>query len=299
MKGRFLWKLSVPTSEQAADAVSDILAENLGWQSCVYTNFTTGKTIVAVYLESRPAWSKAAQDRLRKALRSIGTTGSQRVPAKIKLTKLRNEDWAESWKRHFKPLEIGAKLLVKPSWSTRRPKPGQVEVVLDPGMSFGTGQHPTTGFCLKELVRLRKPGQRQSFLDIGTGSGILAICAARLGYIPVQAIDLDRVCIKIARRNARLNKLEQRIRFKSQDIRLLPRSQSRYSLVCANLISNLLLAQMAELLATLKPGGILVLAGILTVEFDQVQTAYEAAGMSLIRRRSEGEWTSGSFVARS
>src|SRR6476659_3856409 len=139
MNRSFLWKLSVPTSEQAADAVSDILAENLRRQPCTYTNFTTGQTIVAVYLESRPAWSKAAQDRLRKALRSIGTTGSQRVPAKTKLTKLRNEDWAESWKRHFKPLEIGSKLLVKPSWSWRPAKAGQKVIILDPGLSFGTG----------------------------------------------------------------------------------------------------------------------------------------------------------------
>ena len=102
---------------------------------------------------------------------------------KIEIAKVKREDWAESWKRHFHPIEIGKTLLVKPSWSKKRPAKNQAVVILDPGLSFGTGQHPTTSFCLHQIARGRKNGTpRPSFLDIGTGSGILAIAAAKLGY---------------------------------------------------------------------------------------------------------------------
>ena len=140
---------------------------------------------------------------------------------------MRREDWAESWKRHFKPIEIGDALLVKPSWSKRRPRKNQAVVILDPGLSFGTGQHPTTAFCLREIVRLKlakergrlarefktrhhadEPSALQSFLDIGTGSGILAIAAAKLGYQPVHAFDFDAEAVRIARANARANRVQ-------------------------------------------------------------------------------------------
>src|SRR5205814_9828492 len=129
--------------------------------------------------------------RLADALENIRNAGLKLGPARIKLERVRSQDWSESWKRHFKPLEIGRELLIRPSWSKRRAHKDQAVVVLDPGLSFGTGQHPTTAFCLRQLATRRIPGQAQSFLDIGTGSGILAISAARLGYGPIRAIDSD------------------------------------------------------------------------------------------------------------
>ena len=146
-------------------------------------------------------------------------------------------------------------------------------VVLDPGLSFGTGQHPTTAFCLRQLVARRRPGEAQSCLDIGTGSGILAIAAAKLGYAPVDAFDFDPEAVRIARANARRNGVAARIRFSRQDLTKLPRRSARkYSLVCANLISSLLLAERERILARLQPDGVLVVAGILKEEFAQVQS---------------------------
>src|ERR1019366_8464695 len=154
-------------------------------------------------------------------------------PGRISLLGVSREDWAESWKLHFKPLLIGSALLLKPSWSRRRPGKGQAVVVLDPGLSFGTGRHPTTAFCLRQLVARRRSGESQSCLDIGTGSGILAIAAAKLGYAPVDAFDFDPEAVRIARANARRNGVAARIRFQRRDLTKLPRRSARqYSLIC-------------------------------------------------------------------
>jgi ribosomal protein L11 methyltransferase len=296
MNRRVLWKLSVKTSGQTEETVAEILAARFGQLASIYSDIESGETTVSIYLQTKPAWSKPARSRLAAALSDFQGPGLTPASPEITLTRLRPENWAESWKRHFKPLEIGRKLLIQPSWTRRRSKPGQATVVLDPGMSFGTGQHPTTSFCLRELARLRKPDQEQSFLDLGTGSGILAICAAKLGYEPVHALDLDPDSITVARANARLNKVSHRISFERQDLSVMPgHSRSQYSVVCANLISNLLLAQREKILARLRRGGFLVVAGILKLEFSQVRAAYEEAGLRLVRSCVDREWRSGCF----
>src|SRR5262249_14591442 len=141
-------------------------------------------------------------------LAAIARTGLGLGPARIRWLPVPLADWRESWKRHFSPRLIGGRLLVRPSWSPSRPGPGQVEIVLDPGLSFGTGQHPTTDYCLSEVVRLRPRGIRRSLWDVGTGSGILAIAAAKLGFGPIEAWDLDPSAVRVAGQNA----LENRVR---------------------------------------------------------------------------------------
>ena len=133
-------------------------------------------------------------------------------------------------------------------------------------------------------------------MDLGTGSGILAIAAAKLGYQPVHAIDLDAEAIRIARANARRNRSSRRIRFLEQDLTKLPRQASEnYSVICANLISSLLLAARDRILTRLRGDGIVIIAGILKVEFGELQEAYEAAGMRLLTSQAEKEWRSGTF----
>jgi ribosomal protein L11 methyltransferase len=215
---------------------------------------------------------------------------------RISLEKIPSQEWAESWKRHFKPISIRSALLVKPSWSRCRPRKGQAVVVLDPGLSFGTGQHPTTAFCLRQLVDLRRQGEEQSCLDVGSGSGILAIAAAKLGYRPVNAMDCDADAVRIARANARRNGISSRISFSKQDLtKLSLRGVPEYSVICANLIANLLVAERQRLLSRLRTDGNLVAAGILGTEFEQVQQAFESAGLRLKASRLQGEWRSGVF----
>jgi len=329
MKRGALWRVSVTTTAEAEDAVAELLFRVLGAAASAYTDAETQATTATVFCERRPPQLAAKRIAMRAGLREIKSCGLNINPARIRVQEIPREDWAESWKRHFKPIEIGPALLIKPSWSKRRPRAGQAVVVLDPGLSFGTGQHPTTEFCLRELVarhgewergrspsaaRERKRSTRssrrltatepaatgdrsRSFLDIGTGSGILAIAAAKLGYRQVHAFDFDEQCLRVTRANARRNRVQHRIRLTHADLSRLPRRAARrYDVVCANLIANLLIAERERILARVKPGGILVLAGILKREFAEVQTAYEAAGWQLVRSKAQKEWRSCSFV---
>jgi ribosomal protein L11 methyltransferase len=291
-----LYQLSVVTSPEAEDAVTELLSGLFQQPVSSYTHLDTARTTVAVFFDEKPGWSRADQGRLHAALREIADCGLDLGPAQVRLRATRREDWAESWKRHFRPIAVGNALLVKPSWSRRQPRKGQAVVVLDPGLSFGTGQHPTTSFCLQQLVARRDAGTDQSLLDLGTGSGILAIAAARLGYRPVDALDFDTESVRVARANARQNRVARQLRLAQADVTRLPRRPARrYSVVCANLMANLLLAERDRIIARVAPEGWLLLAGILKVEFARVEAAYRAAGLRLVASRAEGEWRSGAF----
>src|SRR6516162_8940182 len=172
MNRRSLWKLSVTTSTEAEEAVAELLGQVLNEPVCSYTDVRAGRASVTAYLEDRKVWTRTERRRLGDGLEQIRACGLNVGVSRVRLTKIRWEDWANSWKRHFRPMEIGRKLLVQPTWSRRPARRGQAVVWLDPGLSFGTGHHPTTAFCLRQIVARRMPGTRQSFLDLGTGSGI-------------------------------------------------------------------------------------------------------------------------------
>jgi ribosomal protein L11 methyltransferase len=279
--------------------VADLLETSFGQPACSYRDFETGLTTVSVYLTRKKAWTRSKRLKLRDGLARLEQCGLEIAPGRLSLAKVRPLDWAEAWKRHFRPMEVGPELLVKPSWSRRRPRPGQAVVVLDPGLSFGTGQHPTTSFCLRELAAHRRAGEAKSFLDIGTGSGILAIAATKLGYAPVAAFDWDADAIRVARANAHQNGVVGQITFSRADVAKPHRHlRGRYSVVCANLVGDLLFRQKKRMLGWLKREGLLVLAGILRSEFASVRRAYEQAGLKLVASRTEGEWRSGSFSWR-
>jgi len=294
---RPICKVSITTKLEAEDAIAELLHEVLGLPASTYSVFATGQTVVSVFCETLPIGFSAMRSALRDGLQRITSCGLNVGAGHISIEKLPHENWAESWKRHFKPLLIGAALLIKPTWSKRRARPGQAVVVLDPGLSFGTGQHPTTGFCLRQLAAMRDAAKQKSFLDIGTGSGILAIAAAKLGYGSVQAFDFDPQSVCVARANARANHMQRKLRITQADLSQLPqRGAQQYDLICANLLANLLIAERDRILARLKPDGALVVAGILKSEFSEVVAAYEAAGMTLIASRIEKEWQSGTFI---
>ena len=294
MKRPRLWRVSVITTISAEEVVAATLERLLGQAVSTYTAAGSELSVVSAYI-GRPLVT-TERHRLGEDLERIRTFGLDPGPAEISCEGVAREDWSESWKKHFKPIEIGSRLLIKPSWIQQPARPGQKVVVIDPGLSFGTGQHPTTGFCLRQLVARRTPGRQQSFLDIGTGSGILAIAAAKLGYAPVHAIDFDSEALRTAQANARRNRVSEQIVLRHQDVTVLRRqSAQRYSLICANLISNLLLTERNRILARLAADGLLVLAGILRNKFLQVQKAYQSAGLKLIGSRADGEWRSGCF----
>jgi ribosomal protein L11 methyltransferase len=300
-----LWKLSVATTLEAEDAVAELLGEIFGCPASSF--FDTEKKISRVTVFTTDRVSPQSQATLREGLSRIKNCGLEIGLGKIFISKVRREDWAESWKRHFKPIEIGDSLLVKPGWSKKRPHKGQAVVILDPGLSFGTGQHPTTLYCLEEIVRHSDTNTSRgtsakngrSFLDIGTGSAILAIAAAKLGYRPILAIDFDPEAVRMARANARANDVLKKIIIIHSDAAKLPiKSLKRFDVICANLISDVLVKERRRIVAELNQNGVLVLSGILKTEFSAVQKKFEESGLKLIRSRSKKEWRSGSFALK-
>ena len=292
-----LWRVSVTTSLAAEDAVMELLGATFGAAASAYFNLETGVSIVSVYPGGKNELSANKQAAIFAGLERMKNCGLDVAPAKVETAKVKREDWAESWKKHFKAMEIGGALLVKPSWIKKAPRKNQAVVILDPGLSFGTGQHATTSFCLSEIVRLQKKEPPQSFLDIGTGSGILAIAAAKLGYQPVEAFDFDPESVRVAKGNSAVNGVTKKIKLSRGDVTKLPRrAPEKFDLVCANLISNLLMAERKRIVNRVKRDGTLVLAGILAVEFLEVQKAFEALGLKLVADKIEKEWRSGAFV---
>lgn len=295
-KMKRLWEISVRTTPEAEEAVTELLESLFSQTASSYTNLETGKVIASVFLSTKPRHFRAS---LLGGLARIKQCRLDPGVADFSVKRVQPRNWAESWKRHFKPIEISSALLIQPSWSKRRPQKRQAVVILDPGLSFGTGQHPTTVFCLQQLVNCRDRGRQQSFLDVGSGSGILAIAAAKLGYKPVEALDSDPEAVRIARGNARRNRVFNQVRIRSADLTTLPtRGAPKHDLVCANLTSDLLLAERQRIVSRLKPEGGLVLAGILKAEFPRLVRAYRSAGLKLVKSQAEKGWQSAAFLRR-
>ena len=298
MKPRALRKVTIHTVPQAEEAITELLQQVLGESVFSYTDVESGTTSVSAFLNPRFSWGRAARQQLQQGMEWIRQCGLHPGSIRIRLSSVRPQDWARSWRRHFQPIPVGKNLFIKPSWSRRRPLAGQVAIVLDPGLSFGTGHHPTTFFCLRQLLYLRRPNKSQSLLDLGTGSGILAISAAKLGFQPIDALDFDPDALRTAQANASQNRVSSRICFRSADVSRLPlRSAQKYSVICANLLADLLMRECRRILNRLAPGGHVILAGILKREFNLVRRVYEQAGFSLIADRTEDEWRSGTFHA--
>jgi ribosomal protein L11 methyltransferase len=304
--GRSLWKLSVSAACEAEETLTEWLGDAFAMPLSSYTDLESRRTTVTLWFERKPDWSSLRRAELRAGLARLQEFGLHVGPVRASLSRVRREDWAHSWKRHFPPVQVGAALLIRPSWSRRRPRRGQALVVLDPGLSFGTGKHPTTAFCLSQLASFRAaartphgPPVVPSFLDLGTGSGILAIAAVKLGYAPVEAHEIDPEALRIARANARRNRVSRKISFVEQDVARLPRhGRRKFDVVCANLTSDLLVAQRQRILSCLESRGLLVLAGVLQTEFPIVQRAFEAEDLRLVTSRVRGEWRSGGFIRR-
>lgn len=207
---------------------------------------------------------------------------------------LKSEEWTEAWKKFFKPLEISPRLLVRPEWLDDQPKPGQKLLTVDPGMSFGTGQHPTTLYCLQTIDRLAQAGDVHSLLDAGCGSGILAIAGALLGYDPVDAFDFDPDAVEAAKANLGRNGVTSVLPTVG-DANEYPGRAGGYDLVCANILGHLLRAFKLRIASWVKPEKYLCLAGILTEEFDALAADYRALGFAEVDRKTLKEWTSGVF----
>ena len=205
------------------------------------------------------------------------------VPLKLEEEVL-EEDWALAWRAHFTPLHIG-RLVIKPSWHDCAPEPGETVLELDPGQAFGTGHHPTTRMCLLLLEKYLRPGME--VLDLGTGSGILALAAARLGAGSVLALDTDPLAVKAAREYVRKNGLSGAVKMRKGT--LDPR-WGYFDLIAANLTARNILELLPALSSSLKGGGLLIAGGIIEDREDEVEKGLLGAGLKLQEKVAEGEW---------
>ena len=288
-----LAQLSIVTTAEAEDAVAMLLERISGLTASAYVDEDTKVATVTVFLKKRVPEVRKLESALLAGLESLRALQLNLGEARIVVKRVPREDWAESWKKFFKNIEIGRALLIKPSWSKRKPYKNQAVVILDPGLSFGTGQHPTTHFCLEQVVAQRKDAQ--SLLDIGTGTGILAIAAAKLGYPVVRGFDFDPVAVRVAKANAKRNRVLEKLSLTRQDITKISPKGTAYDVVCANLMADLLIQERVKIGQRVKPAGHLVLAGILCTQFGAVQKAYAELGFRLIASRELNEWRSGLF----
>ncbi|MCG6877740.1 MAG: 50S ribosomal protein L11 methyltransferase [Deltaproteobacteria bacterium] len=204
----------------------------------------------------------------------------------FRLSKLENQDWQKNWRRFFRPVQVTPTLLILPVWENQPPQ-GEITVIrIDPGPAFGTGQHATTKMCLQAMESLG--AQRgQTLLDVGTGSGILAIYGAKLGFERIMAIDVDPEAVRWAERNIRLNGAANAVSLSETPVQAI---NERFSLVCANLILGELLRLMQSLYQLVKSGGYLVISGILRDQVKQIEEALHATLFAATRTLNQDEW---------
>jgi ribosomal protein L11 methyltransferase len=294
-------ELSVEADLEAVEAVSEILSRVAPGGTSVEPAFelvdeglgarvdAARPAIVRAYLPARdPAAVEGVVAEVTTALGHLQAFGLR--PIGELTTRLVHEaDWAEAWKAHFPVLRVGRRLVIRPTWRRHRRGPDDVVLALDPGMAFGTGLHPTTRLCLAMLEGVADRGGLDGarVLDVGCGSGILAIAAVRLGASSALGVDTDPIAVEATTANARRNRLVRRIRAR---VGSLPSGEPAFEVVLANLIASVLVALAADLRAELRPGGVLVASGIFHDRETDVRAAFEAAGLEIVGRLVEGEW---------
>ena len=294
-------ELSVEADLEAVEAVSEILGRVASGGTTVEPAFDlvdeglgarvdpARPAVVRGYVPARDASAaEAAAADTAEALGHLQAFGLRTI-GELRTRIVHEEDWAEAWKAYFPVLRVGRRLVIRPTWRRHRREPADVVLALDPGMAFGTGLHPTTRLCLAALEVLADRGEVEGarVLDVGCGSGILAIAALKLGATDAYGVDTDPIAIESTLANARRNRLTRRIQAR---VGSLPSEQPPFDLVLANLIAGVLVPLAAALRDELRPGGTLLASGIFIDREAEVAAAFDAAGLSIRERSAEGEW---------
>ena len=294
-------ELSVEADVEAVEAISEILGRVAPGGTSIEPAFELVDEGLGARLDpSRPATvraylparDRAAADRIvadvATALGHLQAFGLRPI-GELQTRIVHEADWAEAWKAYFPVMRIGGRLVIRPTWRRHRRLPDDVVLALDPGMAFGTGLHPTTRLCLAAVESLADRGVLAGarVLDVGCGSGILAIAAVKLGAASAFGVDTDPIAIEATAANARRNAVVRRVRARAGS---LPSGRPAFDVILANLIAGLLVPLAPALAAELRPGGTLLASGIFIDREGDVREAFDAAGLTVGDRTAEGDW---------
>ena len=300
-------ELTVHTTSEASELVADVMwefteggvavsdaadvAALIGGKSGVYWDYldeglqAQGNVLVKCFLA--PARADEAISAIRARLAEMRARGGLAFGSLEETRRVVDgDDWIDVWKKHFRPLPIGARVVVVPAWIDYVPRPEEVVVTLDSNMAFGTGEHETTAMCLEALQDCLRAGD--TVLDVGCGSGILGIAAAKLGAGQCYLTDIDPVAVASAAHNAEANGVTGRVTVAHAD--LLDEARLAGDVVLANITAEILVRLSGEIPSHLKAGGTLILSGIIADRLALVKEAYAAQGLSLRREMHRGEW---------
>lgn len=288
-------EISVTTDGEAAEAVSEFLRpyaydqgvviEQLGDARSPDPSALEPEVTVKIYIPE----DEDSPGLRRKLMEALYHMNRLYPVAEPRFRELQEEDWANAWRKNYHPFRVGRRLWIQPSWEkTGVSTPGDVVITLDPGMAFGTGLHPSTQMCLQALEDFIRPGY--DVLDVGTGSGILSIAAAKLGAAKIVAVDVDRQAVRAAQANAIQNAVDRKIFLYQGQMTAL--GSSSWNLVLVNILAPVIISLLTEtnLLHRLKKGGQAILSGIIEEQVGEVRRAVKEAGGSVVDELMIRDW---------
>ena len=296
MPGGWL-ELAVEADNEAVEAVSEVFSRyGYGEGVAIDQPFDQEKDgdnlqiatdrpfVVRTYVPDDPE----AREKVAGLEQALWHLGRMRYVGPLTVTERQEEDWANAWKEHYHVHRIGKRTVIRPPWREYDEQPGDVILNLDPGMAFGTGLHPSTQLCLIALEERMQPGMR--VLDVGVGSGVLTIAAARLGAASIDAVDVESVAVRVTQENIARNDLATPITVEVGSVEATARFAARYELVVANIIARIIVELAPALVGACVPGGRLITSGIIAERAEEVETALAAAGLVAIERHVMGDW---------
>ncbi|MCB9436724.1 MAG: 50S ribosomal protein L11 methyltransferase [Anaerolineales bacterium] len=293
-------EVSLDADNESAEAIADLL-QRFGHQGVVieqagfefdkweYDLPKPDKLIVKAYLPIN-ASTPDAQQQLRDALRYMNMIWPMPEP---QFRTIDEADWAEAWKVHYQPLRLGRHIYIKPRWIETLPdaQSDDVLISLDPGMAFGTGTHPSTQLCLLATEDLLEGRPALKVLDLGCGSGILAIAAAKLGAAHVLALDTDTIAVEVTAENAIENGVGDKIESLHGSLDTILASPRRFDVALVNILARVIIEMCEQNLGqVVRPGGIAVFGGIIHEQADEVEAALRRTGLEPYKRRPLGDW---------
>jgi ribosomal protein L11 methyltransferase len=292
-------EVSLEVDGEAAEAVADVLRryghqgvaiEQAGFPIEVWPDDIppADRLIVRAYLPEDDK-AEAKKQQLREALYHMGRLYPMPEPI---FNVLHDEDWAEAWKKHYHPLRLGRRLYIRPAWSeVPDARPDDIILVMDPGMAFGTGTHPTTQLCLITLEERLADWPAVDVLDLGCGSGILGIAALKLGASKALALDIDDLAVISTLENAALNGVEGRITAQQGSLETLKASPRHFDLLLCNILAKVIIEMCGQGLGdVLRAGGHAIFSGIIDDQADDVEAALRQTGLEPTQRRVQGDW---------